>query len=137
MARPVSPTTRNAFTTWGSNRVDFRGDDLTVQHGRGYLRLIHRPTGLTVEAFTGTVALVKTFDRLTEELKQKVIAQHQVNPRNRPERPAGSRRVEPTLRLLCRMTSSGQLCHLWSQHPNWHGCPSWSSGQGGGTLGLG
>jgi hypothetical protein len=40
---------------------------------------------------TGTAPLVQTLDRLTDELKQKVVAHRQSDPRDQPERATGNR----------------------------------------------
>jgi hypothetical protein len=58
---------------------EFNENDVTIDHftlddGRGYLRLTHRPSGLFVDARAGSVPIIKIKNSLLEELKEKVLS---------------------------------------------------------------
>ena len=57
---------------------DFHEDDVTIEHARlsggsGYLRLIHRPSGLSVDAHLKSEPVIKTKCALMSHLRAKVL----------------------------------------------------------------
>ncbi len=59
---------------------EFNEHDILLQHERladrsGYLRLIHRPSGLFVDAHLTSQPVLKVKHELMEALRQKVLAQ--------------------------------------------------------------
>jgi hypothetical protein len=63
---------------------EFNENDIALQHDRladrsGYLRLIHRPSGLFVEAHLTSQPVLKVKHELMDALRQKVLAQEPEN----------------------------------------------------------
>jgi hypothetical protein len=59
---------------------EFNENDITLEHERladrsGYLRLIHRPSGLFVAARLTSQPVLKVKEELMEALRKKVLAQ--------------------------------------------------------------
>lgn|SRR5579883_397597 len=62
----------------------FDENDVTIEHtrlvsGGGHLRLIHRPSGLFVDADVKTGAVISTMNGLMNDLRERVLSQ--VQPR--------------------------------------------------------
>ena len=71
----------------------FQEKDVSVEHrklvdGRGYLRVTHRPSGESVDGYTSSEPMLRTLNRLMEELAAKVRTGHRA--------PASLHRVPPT-----------------------------------------
>lgn len=58
---------------------DFDEDDVTIEHARladrsGYLRLTHRPSGLSVDTHLKSQPVLRTKQELMATLRQRVLA---------------------------------------------------------------
>ncbi len=64
--------------TWVFDMKNFDEDDVSIEHaklidGGGYLRLTHRPSGLSVEARSTSTPILKIKKTLMDELRGKVL----------------------------------------------------------------
>jgi hypothetical protein len=64
---------------------DFDEGDVTIEHAKladrsGYLRLIHRPSGLSVEAHLKSQPVLRTAQELMTLLRQRLLARLRGSP---------------------------------------------------------
>ena len=84
---------------------EFNENDITLQHERlagrsGYLRLIHRPSGLFVDAHLTSQPVLKVKAELMDALRQKVLAHDLEHKREDADRGQDAERDQEPNRQL-------------------------------------
>jgi hypothetical protein len=80
---------------------EFDENDVAMEHaklvgGGGYLRLTHRPSGLSVDADLRSGPVISTMNALMSDLKQRVLAQlEECRGNSDRDTPGGMARGEP------------------------------------------